>query len=102
MGVYDPDTGEKIHTVDLPVKRPSACAFGGPDLAQLFITTIQVGTCQFPLHQAGVLFHSAAKASQNIAPLPMVPQLPCRHCRFKSYQSEHAKTWQRQCSASEI
>ena len=44
VGVYDPDTGEKIHTVEMPVKRPSACAFGGPDLAQLFITTIQVGT----------------------------------------------------------
>eukprot|EP00208_Stichococcus_sp_RCC1054_P008341 CAMPEP_0206149326 /NCGR_PEP_ID=MMETSP1473-20131121/37717_1 /ASSEMBLY_ACC=CAM_ASM_001109 /TAXON_ID=1461547 /ORGANISM="Stichococcus sp, Strain RCC1054" /LENGTH=337 /DNA_ID=CAMNT_0053546783 /DNA_START=3023 /DNA_END=4036 /DNA_ORIENTATION=+ len=41
VGVYDPDTGKKIHKIDMPVKRPSACAFGGPDLTQLFITTIQ-------------------------------------------------------------
>ncbi len=43
IGVYDPDTGEKVHSVDMPVKRPSACAFGGPDLTQLYITTIQAG-----------------------------------------------------------
>ena len=25
--------------VELPLKRPTACTFGGPDLAQLFVTT---------------------------------------------------------------
>lgn len=39
---HDPESGEKLHTVALPVTRVSACIFGGPDLTQLFITTIQV------------------------------------------------------------
>lgn len=41
VGVYDADTGRKLHSVEMPVKRVSACAFGGPDLTQLFITTIK-------------------------------------------------------------
>jgi sugar lactone lactonase YvrE len=35
---YAPD-GRTDRVVPLPVSRPSACTFGGPDLATLFVTT---------------------------------------------------------------
>src|SRR5262249_27879047 len=35
---YAPD-GRVDRTVALPVSRPTACAFGGPDLATLYVTT---------------------------------------------------------------
>jgi sugar lactone lactonase YvrE len=39
---YSPG-GELIRTLDLPVQRPTSCAFGGPDLDHLFITSASVG-----------------------------------------------------------
>lgn len=35
---YAPD-GRIVSTVSLPVSRPTACTFGGPDLATLYVTT---------------------------------------------------------------
>jgi L-arabinonolactonase len=35
---YAPD-GRVDRVIELPVKRPTCCAFGGPDLATLFVTT---------------------------------------------------------------
>ncbi|MFP3986324.1 SMP-30/gluconolactonase/LRE family protein [Streptomyces sp. E11-3] len=35
--------GDLDRTVDLPVYRPTACAFGGPDLRDLYITTARTG-----------------------------------------------------------
>jgi sugar lactone lactonase YvrE len=35
---YAPD-GRIVSTVPLPVSRPTACTFGGPDLATLYVTT---------------------------------------------------------------
>jgi sugar lactone lactonase YvrE len=39
---YSPE-GELIRTIDLPVQRPTSCAFGGFDLDHLFITSASVG-----------------------------------------------------------
>jgi sugar lactone lactonase YvrE len=39
---YAPD-GQVVGEVELPVPRVTACAFGGPDLDRLFITTAAVG-----------------------------------------------------------
>ncbi|UQA97385.1 SMP-30/gluconolactonase/LRE family protein [Streptomyces halobius] len=39
---YTPD-GHLDRTVELPVQRPTACAFGGPDLRDLYITTARTG-----------------------------------------------------------
>lgn len=39
---FSPATGEHLATVELPVSQPSSCAFGGPNLNQLFITTARV------------------------------------------------------------
>lgn len=41
---YDPTTGELLRTYKLPfVSQVTSCAFGGPDLDQLFITTAACG-----------------------------------------------------------
>ncbi|MEU6995368.1 SMP-30/gluconolactonase/LRE family protein [Streptomyces sp. NPDC046465] len=39
---YTPD-GRLDRTVELPVRRPTACAFGGPGLRDLYITTARTG-----------------------------------------------------------
>lgn len=36
---FDPSTGERLGWVRVPVARASSCAFGGPDLDMLYITT---------------------------------------------------------------
>ena len=35
--------GEPIAEIHLPVSRPTSCAFGGPDLSTLYITSASVG-----------------------------------------------------------
>ena len=39
---YAPD-GSLLASVELPVERPTSCAFGGPDRATLFVTTAREG-----------------------------------------------------------
>lgn len=39
---YTPE-GRLDRTVPLPVRRPTSCAFGGPDLTDLYVTTARVG-----------------------------------------------------------
>ncbi|MCB8998793.1 MAG: SMP-30/gluconolactonase/LRE family protein [Bacteroidales bacterium] len=60
-GVYqcDPSTGEILQKIEVPAKNVTSCAFGGPDLDILFITTASIGmneeeTKQYP--DAGKLF----------------------------------------------
>lgn len=36
---FDPATGEELQRVPLPCLETTACAFGGPDLADLYVTT---------------------------------------------------------------
>ena len=36
---YDPETGEVLAIVEVPASKTTSCAFGGPDLNQLYITT---------------------------------------------------------------
>ena len=36
---YNPETGEHLATIELPVTCVTSCAFGGPDLDQLYITS---------------------------------------------------------------
>jgi sugar lactone lactonase YvrE len=56
---WDPQTGECLQTIPLPVARVTSCAFGGPDLEELYITTARVGLTAAELltqPQAGGLF----------------------------------------------
>lgn len=36
---FDPITGKKVQQIDLPCVETTACAFGGPELDRLFVTT---------------------------------------------------------------
>lgn len=36
---YDPSTGKQLHRVELPCLETTACAFGGADLDELYVTT---------------------------------------------------------------
>lgn len=49
-------TGKRLERVDLPVPMVTSCAFGGPDLRTLFITTSQIETDVREHPQAGALF----------------------------------------------
>ena len=40
---WNPRTGECLQTIRLPVARVTSCAFGGPDLATLYITSASAG-----------------------------------------------------------
>ena len=55
---YNPD-GKVLRQIDLPVPRPTSCAFGGADLDQLFITSARTGLSAAQLAaapMAGALF----------------------------------------------
>jgi len=36
---FDPETGDELRRIELPCLETTACAFGGPDLADLYVTT---------------------------------------------------------------
>lgn len=59
---YDPESGEHLATIDLPVKCVTSCAFGGPDLDQLYITSASYRLTAAELAEqplAGSLFRAA-------------------------------------------
>ncbi|RPJ33966.1 MAG: SMP-30/gluconolactonase/LRE family protein [Verrucomicrobiaceae bacterium] len=39
VSCFDPATGNELHRISLPCLETTACAFGGPDLTDLFVTT---------------------------------------------------------------
>jgi sugar lactone lactonase YvrE len=55
---FSPD-GQLVDRIDVPTARPTSCAFGGPDLAQLYISSASIGLGKDELEQqphAGALF----------------------------------------------
>jgi sugar lactone lactonase YvrE len=51
VGRWDPRSGRLLEKVALPVARTSSCAFGGPSMDRLYITTASVGA--MPGKEAG-------------------------------------------------
>ncbi len=39
VSCFDPHSGNELHRIAIPCLETTACAFGGPDLADLFVTT---------------------------------------------------------------
>ena len=39
VSCFNPSTGDEIHRVSIPCLETTACAFGGPDLSDLYVTT---------------------------------------------------------------
>ncbi|RPJ00704.1 MAG: SMP-30/gluconolactonase/LRE family protein, partial [Chloroflexi bacterium] len=57
---WDPRTGVVIDTIPLPVSNPTACAFAGDHLDELYITTAREAVSEEQLKKeecAGGLFH---------------------------------------------
>ena len=68
---YSP-AGECLRTIELPVERPTSCAFGGGQLDRLYITSATTGLDEAALAvqpQAGNLF----MASPGVRGLPEIP-----------------------------
>ncbi len=56
---WSPETGEVLQSIEMPVSRATACAFGGKDLDSLYITSAAVDLSEAQLKQeplAGGLF----------------------------------------------
>lgn len=50
---YDAESGKELRRVPLPVQRPTSCAFGGPGLETLYVTTrVEAGERVSPHHGA--------------------------------------------------
>ena len=63
---WDPETGEKIDKVELPVSNITSCAFGGKNLDELYITTASVGLSEEEKAEqpfAGGIFRYQAEVS---------------------------------------
>jgi sugar lactone lactonase YvrE len=56
VGRWHPETGELLQTVSVPAANVTACAFGGPDLATLYITCARIKTDLEAFPMAGALF----------------------------------------------
>ena len=48
---WDPDTGEKLLKIELPVSRVTSCAFGGENYQDLYITSARVGLSEAQLEK---------------------------------------------------
>jgi len=58
---WDPTTGRLLGTISVPASHVSSCAFGGPDLRDLYITTARAGLSDVALRaepHAGGLFRA--------------------------------------------
>ncbi|MFF1912981.1 SMP-30/gluconolactonase/LRE family protein [Streptomyces sp. NPDC058239] len=64
---YTPD-GELDRTLDLPVRRPTACAFGGPGLRDLYISTARTGLSRpHPLSGSLLVVPNAGEGLPGVA-----------------------------------
>ncbi|MEJ7821683.1 MAG: SMP-30/gluconolactonase/LRE family protein [Chitinophagaceae bacterium] len=56
---WNPNSGEKLYTIKLPVAKVTSCTFGGENLEDLYITSAKVGLTEHELEKqplAGSLF----------------------------------------------
>jgi sugar lactone lactonase YvrE len=64
---YTPD-GELDRAIELPTPRVTACAFGGPDLTDLYVTTARVGlTAPHPMAGSVLVVPGAGKGLRQPA-----------------------------------
>jgi sugar lactone lactonase YvrE len=66
---WNPRTGQKILTVEMPAARITSCAFGGPSLEELYITSARTGLSEADLIKqpdAGKLFVLKSSGHQGV------------------------------------
>jgi sugar lactone lactonase YvrE len=58
VSCWNPDTGERLASIPVPAAQVSSCAFGGPNLDELYITTARTGLSEEALakqpHAGGI------------------------------------------------
>jgi sugar lactone lactonase YvrE len=69
---YQPD-GSLTQTVELPVERPTSCAFGGPDRATLFVTSAREGLSDEQIAGQPQAGHVFAIEGLGVRGLPALP-----------------------------
>lgn len=69
---YSAATGEELRRVALPVRRPTACTFGGPQLEHLYVTT-RVETGEGASAHHGGLFRLTIPGVKGVAPAYKYP-----------------------------
>ena len=71
-------TGKLLQSSDMPVSKPAMCAFGGPELDHLFVTSIQPATpvpgFDAALDGAVLVFQPGVKGQAE----PLFSQFPVR------------------------
>ncbi|MEM9983703.1 MAG: SMP-30/gluconolactonase/LRE family protein [Bacteroidota bacterium] len=68
---WDPETGEKLLKVELPVSRVTSCAFGGENYQDLYITSARVGLSEAQLAQEPLAGSTFVLRSCGFAGFPM-------------------------------
>jgi sugar lactone lactonase YvrE len=68
---FSPD-GELVSKLDMPVARPTSCAFGGPDLDKLFISSASIGLDE----QALIMQPNAGGLFMVVPGVKGTPQVP--------------------------
>jgi sugar lactone lactonase YvrE len=75
-------SGELLRTIDVPMSKPSMCAFGGPNLRHMFVTSIKppspVKNYDYALEGAIVVLDPDAKGIAE----PLFSQFPVVHALF--------------------
>lgn len=72
VGRWDPTSGRLLERIPVPARRVTSCAFGGPALEDLYITTARTGLDERSLAEeplAGGLF----RVRPGVAGIPAVP-----------------------------
>ena len=69
---YHPESGELLATVELPMSQITSCAFGGPDLSDLYVTSacLRLSPAE---REAEPLAGSLVKVAPGVRGLPAIP-----------------------------
>jgi sugar lactone lactonase YvrE len=76
---FDAESGELITSVDLPVSRPTSCAFGGPELERLIVTSARRGLSESELRAqelAGAVFEVDVRVQGQPVTPATLPERP--------------------------
>lgn len=72
---YNPDTGEQLEFIRLPVSQVTSCCFGGEHLDELFITSANIGLSEEEL-KAQPLAGSCFRIKPGVSGLPVAAYQP--------------------------
>jgi sugar lactone lactonase YvrE len=69
---YDPETGERLGKIELPVEKVTSCVFGGANLDELYVTTARIGL-DAAASEAQPFAGGVFRVDAGVSGLPVVP-----------------------------